>query len=98
MKSANVLSSPNISIESDGDEVMMTSFDTNDDAAPTNSVTLPNVESTGKYNLIFKTENLKMLPGTYNIEASSRGISKFVGETNNVTYYVALEIESKYGE
>lgn len=97
LRSANVLGSPNIAIESDGSEVNITTFDITNDSAHTNSVSLSNVETNGsEYKLIFKTENLKMLPGTYNVEISSKGIAKFIGESNNITYYVTLETSSTY--
>jgi hypothetical protein len=97
LRSANVLGSPNIAIESDGVEVNISTFDSNDDSAHTNSVSLSSVAATGSpYKLIFKTENLKMLPGNYKVEISSKGIAKFIGETNNLVYFVTLETSSTY--
>jgi len=97
LRSANVLGSPNIAVESDGVEVNISTFDSNDDSAHTNSVSLSSVTATGNpYKLVFKTENLKMLPGNYKVEISSKGIAKFIGETNNLVYFVTLETSSTY--
>lgn len=97
MKTANVLGSPNIAVESDGNEVNLVAFDVSDDSAHSNYTTLPNVDPNGnKYRLIFKTENLKMLPGSYSVEISSKGVAKFIGTSNLLTYYVTLETNSSY--
>lgn len=98
LKTANVLSSPHIAIECDGEDVSITAFDSNDDSAHSNSLLLSGVTGSHPYKLIFKTENLKMMPGTYNVEISAKGISKFVGETNNLAYYVTLEMNSIYNK
>ena len=98
LRCSNVLGSPNIGIESNGDVVSLTTFDVSDNSVHTNSVVLENVNANGQsYKLIFKSENLKMLPGTYNVEISSKGIAKFVGESNGLVYYVTLETSSVYG-
>jgi len=97
MKTAQVLSSPNIAVESDGESVNLVTFDGNNNAAHTNFIQLPEVESKGKvFKLVFKTENLKMLPGNYVIQISKNGISKFVSDELGLTYYVTLEMNSVY--
>lgn len=96
LKTASVLGSPNVAIESDGNEVFMTTFDVTNDSAHTNSMSLENVATTSNYKLIFKTENLKMLPGEYSVEICSKGIAKFTGVSNSLTYYVTLETSSTY--
>lgn len=45
--------------------------------------------------------NLKMIPGNYQVNITSRGnkkIAQFVNTENNVTYYIAPEKSSTYGE
>ena len=96
-KTASVLGSPNIAIESDGSVVGITTFDANNDSAHVNTTNLTNMDGNGKtYKLIFKTENLKMIPGEYNVEISSKGIAKFTGKTDNIVYFVTLETSSFY--
>ena len=48
------------------------------------------------YKFWFKVENLKLLPGTYNVAVSSKNISHFVNTKVDVDYFIALEPESKY--
>ena len=39
----------------------------------------------------FKVENLKLLSGDYEVEVSTKGISKFKNINKNIEYYIALE-------
>lgn len=96
VKTANVLNVPNVSIKSDGTGVYLTAFDVNDDSAHTNSVELEDINTTEKFNLIFKVENLKLIPGNYNVEICSKGISKFNDPTKDITYFITLETSSTY--
>ena len=48
------------------------------------------------YKFWFKVENLKLLPGKYNIEVSSKNISHFKNTNVGIQYWIALEPESKY--
>ena len=48
------------------------------------------------YKFWFKVENLKLLSGTYNVVVSSKRISHFVNDNVDISYWIALEPESKY--
>lgn len=98
LRSANVLGCPNIAVESDGSEVTLKTLDVSNDASHTNSISLNIPTDPKAYKLIFRTENLKMLPGDYSVEISSRGIAKFTGKVNGLVYFVTLETSSTYGE
>jgi uncharacterized membrane protein len=76
LKSANILQSPNVAIESDGDKISVTTFDANDDAAHINSTEITNGNGT-KFKAVFLTENLKMMPDSYEVEISSKGLASF---------------------
>ena len=53
-------------------------------------------ENDAKYNFWFKVENLKIIPGTYDVEMSSKKISRFKNTSVDVEYFIALEPESSY--
>ena len=53
-------------------------------------------KSTADFEFFFKVENLKLLPGNYNVQVSSKGISYFKHQTFDVSYFIALEPESTY--
>ena len=50
------------------------------------------------YKCWFKVENLKLLPGSYNVNVSSKKISFFKNTKVDVEYFIALEPESVYDE
>jgi len=50
------------------------------------------------FKMYFKTENLKMVVGDYDVFISSQGISYFKNKKDNLEYWIALEPDSKYGE
>jgi len=60
-------------------------------------------ESTGMkgvskpFKMYFKTENLKMVAGDYNVHISSKGISHFENMITKLDYWIALEPDSNYG-
>jgi hypothetical protein len=90
LKTANILSSPNISVFSDGETIQISTFDASDDSAHTN--TLDVGEGNGKkYKIIFKTENIKMIPGTYKVEISFKGIGHFKNTKEDIQYWIAFE-------
>jgi hypothetical protein len=95
-KTSAVLRSPNVAVTSDGTAVSIVSFDISDTSAATNSVDI-GVASDKTYKLIFKTENLKVIPGTYDVEISSKGVAHFTNSKDNIQYWIATESGSTYG-
>ena len=49
-----------------------------------------------EYKFWFKVENLKLMPGSYDVEVSSKKISHFTSTKMGVQYWIALEPESTY--
>ncbi len=45
----------------------------------------------------FKVENIKIIPGAYDVIVSSKLLSKFTNDTYNLKYYIALEPDSTFG-
>lgn len=90
MKAANVLSTPHISIQSDGEKIVLQSFDAQDDSKSTNTIEIG--EGDGKqYRVVFKTENIKMIPGSYDVQISFKGISHFKNTKIDIQYWIASE-------
>ena len=50
-----------------------------------------------EFSLNFKVENIKILPGTYEVVISEKLLSRFVNTNYNLTYYIALEPDSTFG-
>lgn len=97
LDSANVLGSPQIAIECDGDVVKVVTFDGSNDSAHTQSLEL-DAEGTGnKYKMIFKTENIqKVLSGSYDIKVSSKGIAHFKNTKFPIEYFITTEVGSTF--
>ena len=94
-KAAAVIGAPDMCLDPKGLRVTDKKNDTaNDYSLPLEQKSKGDVP----YKFWFKVENLKILPGTYNVSVSSKNISKF-SHTNgvNIEYFIALENESKYG-
>ena len=51
-----------------------------------------------KFNVVLKKENLKIIPGNYDISVSPKGIAHFKNDKLDVEYWIALEPDSEYGE
>jgi len=97
LDAANVLSSPQITVESDGTKITLNTLDVSNDSAHTESLEL-NVEGAGsKYKMVFKTENFsKLFSGPYEVKISSKGISHFKNKKTPVEYWITTEIGSTF--
>ena len=45
----------------------------------------------------FKVENIKIIPGSYDVVVSSKLLSKFSNTNLNLKYFIALEPDSTFG-
>lgn len=89
-KTSAVLGSPHIAVVSDGTEVNLVAFDATNDSAHNSSIKIE-AQTTSSYKMIFKAENLKMIPGSYVVEISSKGIASFKNTKENIQYWIATE-------
>ena len=46
----------------------------------------------------FKVENIRIIPGSYNVVLSSKLLSKFTNENLSLVYYIALEPDSVFNQ
>ena len=96
IKASNVLGTPEISAESDSGNINIKALDVNNDSTDTFTVALDE-KSDSKFRFVFKTENMKMLPGNYDVEISSKGISHFTLQGQKLEYWIATEASSSFG-
>lgn len=90
LKTASVLSSPHIAIVSDGEKVDVVTFDAGNDSAHTNSIQICNGTGTN-YKIVFKTDNIKLIPGSYEVTISFKGIGHFKNTKDDIEYWIAFE-------
>lgn len=93
MKALSVLSLPEVAVVGDGSKVMLQAMDSKNPSADNYSVEVG--ETTDEFRMIFLAENLKILPGSYDVMISSRGLSKF--SSDSLEYYIAVEAASTFG-
>ena len=55
-------------------------------------------ETEGKFVFNFKVENIKLIPGSYDVVVSQKLLSKFTCREHDLSYYIALEPDSSYEE
>ena len=89
MQAANVLQLPNWSVEGDGTDVNIIVGDTKD--ASSNAFRHVVGTTDSKFNLVFKVENLRFMPNTYDVRISSKGISHFQTHDKRIQYFIATE-------
>jgi hypothetical protein len=54
-------------------------------------------ETTDVFTFNFKVENIKIIPGNYEVVISQKLLSRFNNTGFAVTYYIALEPDSTFG-
>tara|TARA_B100000686_G_scaffold46889_1_gene49974 strand:+ start:1034 stop:1705 length:672 start_codon:yes stop_codon:yes gene_type:complete len=54
-------------------------------------------ETNNIFSFNFKVENIKIIPGTYEVVVSQKLLSRFTSKNYDLTYYIALEPDSTFG-
>jgi hypothetical protein len=68
--------------------------DKNNDTS--NEYSLEVGETDQEFNFNFKEENIKIIPGSYDVVISQKLSAKFMSEKYNLTYFIALEPDSNF--
>ena len=97
LRAASVLQVSDIAIRSNGQDIEIVALDKSDSTTNNYSVTIGDNTTNADFNFNFKAENLKMLPGDYDINISDKVVSEFNRVNDDLTYWVALESDSTYG-
>ena len=93
LKSAPILYSTDVALLGDGSTINVVVGDKKNATSNAYTYTLGTTTSVFKVNL--KIENLKMVPGDYDVSISSKKISRFKG-VGDLVYYVAIEADSTF--
>jgi hypothetical protein len=96
LKLSAVLGLPNIAVKGNRSKITITALDIKNQDSDVFSVEVGQTSS--EFQFIFVTENLKMIPGTYSVSISSKGISHFKHSTDPLEYWIATEAGSSYKE
>jgi|TARA_B100002003_G_C14003773_1_gene484486 hypothetical protein len=83
--------------ESDPSKIVAEVLDKRNDTSNTFSLEVGDYAGDANFKFYFLNERMKMLPGDYNVQISSKKISKLTSVPDGeVTYWIALEQDSTY--
>jgi hypothetical protein len=94
LKASAVYQLPDLSVVGEAGVVKLVVSDRKNDTSNDFSIIVGETENIFSFN--FKVENIKILPGSYQVSISKKLLSKFVNSDKNLTYWIALEPDSSY--
>ncbi len=95
LKAAAINQLPDLSVVGGAGVVQINVRDKKNDTSNDYSVVVGETDKEFSFN--FKVENIKILPGTYDVVVSSKLLSRFTSKNHDLTYYIALEPDSTFG-
>ena len=95
LKAAAVYQLPDLSVVGEAGVVKLVVRDKKNDTSNDFSVVVGETDEEFTFN--FKVENIKIIPGSYEVVISSKLLSRFKNTGFDVTYYIALEPDSTFG-
>ena len=95
LKASAVYGLPDLSAVGEAGVVKLVIRDKKNDTSDDFSIIVGETDKNFSFN--FKIENIKILAGTYKVDISEKLLSRFVNESHNLTYYIALEPDSTFG-
>ena len=94
LKAAAVYQLPDLSIIGGSGVVKLVVRDKKNDTS--NEYTIVVGETDKEFTFNFKVENIKIIPGSYDVIVSSKLLSKFQNSQYDLKYYIALEPDSTF--
>jgi len=95
-RASSVMDLSDLVVSLDGNDLVLSASDTQTDTTNTYDVVVgEHTNDSDEVNFIFKSENLKVLPGDYEVSVKSPA-GRFVGD--DVEYYIAIEHASTFVE
>ena len=95
LKAAGIYQLPDLAVIGEAGVVKLLVRDKKNDTSNTFAVTVGETNKVFSFN--FKIENIKILPGTYEVVVSQKLLSKFTNKDCDLRYYIALEPDSTFG-
>jgi hypothetical protein len=93
-KASSVYQLPDVSVIGEAGVIKLVARDKKNDTSNNFEIVVGETEDEFIFN--FKEENLKIVPGNYDVVVSSKLLSKFTNQNIDVVYYIALEPDSTY--
>ena len=96
-RAAGALGHEKMTITSTDGGIKLTVVDNTDSTSNAFDIVVPGTCDSEDFMFVMNIANLKLIAGDYDVEVSSRLISKFSNKNADVVYYIALEKSSTYG-
>jgi hypothetical protein len=97
-KAAAVLQVPDICVRNAGEILQLVALDKADRGSNSYSIDLGELTTSEDFEFYFRVENLKILPGDYQVSITEKIVSEFNHKSVDLKYYIAMESDSHYGE
>jgi hypothetical protein len=94
-KAAQVYQLPDLSVIGENGVIKLVVRDKKNDTS--NEYAIVVGETDNQFSFNFKVENIKIIPGAYDVVVSSKLLSKFTNTKYDLKYYIALEPDSSFG-
>ncbi len=94
LKLSGVLGLPNIAVRGNRKKISIAALDVKNQDSDVFSVDVG--DTSAEFQFIFVTENFKMIPGDYDVQISSKGVSHFKSKKDPLEYWIATEVGSKF--
>jgi hypothetical protein len=94
LKAASVYQLPDLSVVGEAGVVKLVVRDKKNDTSNDFSVIVGETDEVFSFN--FKVENIKILPGSYEVVISRKLLSRFKNTGFDVSYWIALEPDSQF--
>ena len=94
-KAGSIFQLPDISVIGENGVIKLVARDKKNDTSNYFEIVVGETDNNFVFN--FKEENLKIVPGNYDVVVSEKLLSRFQNQNIDVTYYIALEPDSTFG-
>ena len=95
VKAAQVYQLPDLSAIGEAGVIKLVVRDKKNDTSNEYAIVVGETEDVFTFN--FKVENIKIIPGAYDVVVSSKLLSQFSNTKHDLKYYIALEPDSTFG-
>tara|TARA_S200000501_G_scaffold353663_1_gene373648 strand:+ start:40 stop:684 length:645 start_codon:yes stop_codon:yes gene_type:complete len=96
LKAAAVYQLPDLSAVGKNGVIKLVVRDKKNDTSNEFAIVVGETDKDFSFN--FKVENIRIIPGSYNVVISSKLLSKFTNENLSLVYYIALEPDSVFNQ
>ena len=97
LRAAGALGHEKMTITATDGGIKLTVVDNTDSTSNAFEIVVPGSCDSTDFTFVMNIANLKLISGDYDVEVSSRLISRFTNQSADIQYFIALEKSSTYG-